>query len=57
MKKFIPMAQKKLRRGAKGVDVHTRVHTGAEVFETVGEGVCKLDVACSTGFLHMVAGD
>ena len=37
------------------VDIHAGVHTCAEVFETVGEGVGKLDVAGSAGFLHVIA--
>ena len=41
----------------KGVDVHACVHTCAEVFETVGQGVCQLDVGGSAGLLHVVAGD
>ena len=49
MKKFMPIAQKKLRRGAKDA--------GTEVFQAVGEGIGELDVAGGAGLLHVVAGN
>ncbi len=42
---------------SEGVDVDACIDTGTEIFETVSESVGKLDVACRTGFLHVVAGD
>jgi hypothetical protein len=43
--------------GSEGVDVHTGVHTGTEVFQAVSQGVRQLNVGCGTGFLHVVARD
>ena len=40
--------------GCEGIDIHTGVDTCAEVFQTVGQCVCKLDIACGAGFLHVV---
>lgn len=51
----MPMAQKKDRTGREGIDIHACVYSGTEVFETICEGICQLDVAGGTGFLHVVA--
>ena len=42
---------------SKSIDIHTCIHTGAEILQTVGESVGKLDVAGGAGLLHVVAGD
>ena len=42
---------------SEGVDIHAGVHTCAEIFQTVGQRVCQLDVGGSAGLLHMVTGD
>ena len=39
------------------VDAHARLDAGAEVLETVGQGVGQLDVGGGAGLLHVVAGD
>ena len=41
----------------EGVDVHAGLDAGAQIFESVGEGVAELDVGGGPGLLHMVAGD
>ena len=41
--------------GREGIDIHACVYSGTEVFETICEGICQLDVAGGTGFLHVVA--
>ncbi len=41
----------------KGIDIHTRIDTGTQVFHTVGKCISQLDVCCSTRLLHVVAGD
>ena len=43
--------------GSESVDIHACVDTCAEVFQTVGQGICQLDVAGSTCFLHVIARD
>jgi hypothetical protein len=44
MKKFIPMAQKKLSRGANASMSDPAVQAGADVFDAVGQGVRELQV-------------
>ena len=43
--------------GSERVDIHAGVDTCAEIFQTVGERVCQLDVGGCTGLLHVIAGD
>ena len=57
MKKFIPIAQKKLSRGAKRVDVQAGGQPGADVLHAVGQRVGQLEVGGRPGLLHVVAGD
>jgi hypothetical protein len=57
MKKFMPMAQKKERRGAK-LSISMPAATPAPgVFDAVGQRVGKLQVRRRSGLLHVVAGD
>ncbi len=57
MKKFIPMAQKKLTPRGERVDVEPDRPTGPEVLDPVGQGVRQLEVLGRPGLLHVVAGD
>jgi hypothetical protein len=44
MKKFMPMAQKKLSRGAKASTSSPASTPGAEVLHAVGQGVGELEI-------------
>ena len=57
MKKFIPIAQKKLSRGAKWSMSRPARDAGAEVLHAVGQRVGELEVGGRPGLLHVVAGD
>ena len=57
MKKFIPIAQKNDRRGAKASMAEPGVEPGADVLDAVGERVAELEVGGRPGLLHVVAGD
>ena len=57
MKKFIPIAQKKLSRGAKWSMSRPAPDAGTEVLHAVGQGVGELEVGGRPGLLHVVAGD
>ena len=43
--------------GGKGVDVHPGLDAGADVFQSVGQGVAQFQIGGRTGFLHVVTGD
>ncbi|GAA2924071.1 hypothetical protein GCM10020221_20060 [Streptomyces thioluteus] len=57
MKKFMPIAQKKERRGAKASTSRPASRAGPQVFDAVGEGVGELQVGRRARFLDVVAGD
>ena len=57
MKKFMPIAQKKLKARRKGVDLQPDVHAGAGVFQTIRQRVGQLKVSRRAGLLHVIAGD
>ena len=57
MKKFMPMAQKKLSRGANWSIVIPVAEAGADVLDAVGERVGELEVGRRPGLLDVVAGD
>ena len=41
----------------KSVYIHSRFYSCADVFQTVGKGVCKFNICRGSRFLHMVTGD
>ncbi len=57
MKWFMPIAQKKLRRGAKLVDVEAGRKARPDVLEAVGQRVPEFDVGRRPRLLHVVAAD
>ena len=57
MKKFMPTAQKKLKRGAKRIDVKPGIESGTDIFDTVSERIGQLEIGGGSGFLHMIAGN
>jgi hypothetical protein len=57
MKKFIPIAQKKLSRGANRSMSRPGVEPGADVLDAVGQRVGELEVGRRPGLLDVVAGD
>ena len=57
MKKFMPIAQKKLSRGANRSMSRPAATPGAEVLDAVGQRVGELEVGGRPGLLHVVAGD
>jgi hypothetical protein len=57
MKKFMPIAQKKERRGANASTSRPAATPGADVFDAVGERVGELQVRRRARFLHVIAGN
>ncbi len=57
MKKFMPIAQKKLSRGANWSMVMPVARPGPDVLHAVGERVGELEVLRRPGLLDVVAGD
>ena len=57
MKKFMPIAQKNERRGAKRSMSSPAFMPGAHIFDAVGERVGELEVLRRARLLHVIAGD
>ena len=51
------MPQKKERRGGELVHGQAGLDAGADILQTVGQGVAQFDVGGGAGLLHVVAGD
>ena len=57
MKKFMPIAQKNDRRGANESISMLSIDARAQILKSVGKRIGQLDVAGSSGLLHVVTGD
>ena len=57
MKKFMPIAQKNDRRGAKRSIVEAGREAGADIFDAVGQRVGEFEIRRRARLLHVIAGD
>ena len=42
---------------SESIDIHSGVYSGTQIFQTVGQGICQLDIGGSTCFLHVITGN
>ena len=42
---------------SESINIHSGVYSGTQIFQTVGQGICQLDIGGSTCFLHVITGN